>query len=518
MSTAAPSYAQPLPASQLDPRARRRRSMITWVVMMATIMHALDGTIANVALPSIQGALSATQEQVSWVVTSYIVASAIMTPLAGFCAVRFGLRRILVSAVIGFTIVSMLCGAAQTLEQLVMFRALQGAFGASLVPLSQALMMETYPREEQGKAMALWGVGTMVGPITGPTLGGWLTDEYTWRWVFYINLPVGILCATGLMLLIKNQVSEARRSFDMTGFVLLAIAIGTFQLMLDRGQQLDWFDSPEIVVEALVAGVSAAMFVLHMLTDDHPFLSRDLFKNRNLMIGLVFTALAGLILIVTSTLMPPFLQQLKGYPVFTVGIVMAPRGAGMMVAMMIVSRLINRMDARWLIAGGLLLCAFSLWEMTQFNLDVNEARIVWNGVYLGFGLGLVFPPLTTLAFATIPPRLRTEGAAINALLRNLGASVGIALLVSLLERSSHTNRAELVEKLTPFSPGWPIGAATPIGAREQLLAIWEGEVARQSSMIAYLNDFRAMMLCTLIVIPLLVLMQRQAMLPRPGRR
>jgi DHA2 family multidrug resistance protein len=358
----------------------------------------------------------------------------------------------------------------------------------------------------------------MIGPISGPTLGGWLTDEYSWRWVFYINLPVGILCATGLMLLIKNQVSEAKRSFDMTGFMLLAIAIGTFQLMLDRGQQLDWFDSVEIVVEALVAGVAAVMFVLHMLSDEHPFLSRDQFKNRNLMIGLIFTALAGLILIVTSTLMPPFLQQLKGYPVFTVGIVMAPRGIGMMVAMMIVSRLINRMDARWLIAGGLLLCAYSLWEMTQFNLDVSESRIVWNGVYLGFGLGLVFPPLTTLAFATIPPRLRTEGAAINALLRNLGASVGIALLVSLLERSSRTNRAGLVESITPFSVTWPYGVGGPVGAQEQLLALWEGEVTRQSSMIAYLNDFRAMMLCTLITIPLLVLMQRQAMLPRPSRR
>src|SRR5690349_9771153 len=270
----------------MDPVMRRRRGLITIVVMMATIMHALDGTIANVALPSIQGSLSATQEQVSWVVTSYIVASAIMTPLAGYCAIRFGLRRILVSAVVGFTIVSMLCGLAQSLEQLVLFRALQGGFGASLVPLSQSLMMEVYTREEQGKAMAMWGVGTMVGPITGPSLGGWLTDEYTWRWVFYINLPVGILCATGLLVLVKNQVGDRHRSFDLLGFSLLAIAIGAFQLMLDRGQQQDWFDSPEIIAEFLVASVSAVMFVIHMLTHDHPFLSRELFLNRNLMIGL----------------------------------------------------------------------------------------------------------------------------------------------------------------------------------------------------------------------------------------
>jgi len=507
----------PATPAGMDPVMRRRRGLITIVVMMATIMHALDGTIANVALPSIQGSLSATQEQVSWVVTSYIVASAIMTPLAGFCAVRFGLRRILVGAVVGFTVVSMLCGAAQSLDQLVLFRALQGGFGASLVPLSQALMMEVYTREEQGKAMAMWGVGTMIGPITGPSLGGWLTDEFSWRWVFYINLPVGILCATGLLLLIRNQVSDQRRSFDLLGFALLSIAIGAFQLMLDRGQQQDWFESPEIVAEALLSGVSAVMFVIHMVTYDHPFLSRDLFTNRNLMVGLIFTALAGLVLIVTATLMPPFLQHLKGYPVFTTGIVMAPRGAGMMLSMMVVSRLIGRIDARLLIAAGLLVCAWSLYEMTLFTLEVSEAAIIWNGVYLGLGLGLVFPPLTTLAFATIPLRLRTEGAAINALLRNLGASVGIALLVSFLERNTQQSRAGLVEALTPFSPAWPIGNTLP-GAVPQTLAVWDAEITRQAAMIGYLNDFRIMALCTVMTIPLLLVMQRQATIARPSRR
>src|SRR6266852_6388759 len=233
----------------MDPDALRRRRWLTLVVMMATIMQALDGTIANVALPSIQGSLSATQEQVAWVITSYIVSAAIATPLAGFCAVRFGVRRILVSSVIGFTIASMLCGAAQTLPQLVAF-------------------------------------GTMLGPITGPTLGGWLTDEYSWRWVFYINLPVGIMCAVGLMILIKNKASDTPRPFDLLGFTLLSIAIGTFQLMLDRGEQIDWFGSREIIIEAAVAGVAAAMFVIHMLSSDHPFLPRDLFRDRNLMLGI----------------------------------------------------------------------------------------------------------------------------------------------------------------------------------------------------------------------------------------
>ena len=431
-----------------------------------------------------------------------------MTPFAGFCATRFGLRRSCSICVVGFTIVSMLCGAAQSLDQLVLFRALQGGFGAALVPVSQAIMMDTYPREEQGKAMAMWGVGTMVGPIVGPSLGGWLTDEYTWRWVFYVNLPVGLLCAFGILVLVRDSIHDRPRPFDMLGFAFLAIAIGSFQLMLDRGQQLDWFDSVEIIGETLVAGVSFAMFLIHMLTDDHPFLSRDLFRDRNLTVGLVFTALAGLVLIVTATLMPPFLQQLKGYPVFTTGIVLAPRGAGMMVAMMLVSRLIGRFDARWLIAIGLLLCALSLYDMTHFNLDVSEHHIIWNGVLLGFGLGLVFPPLTTLTFATLPLRLRTEGAAINALLRNMGASVGIAVLVSLLARNTQENRSELVGQLTPYSAGWPFGRVMP-GANSQMLAVWDAEINRQSAMIGYLNDFRVMTICTLVVIPLLFFMRKQ---------
>ena len=530
----------------MDPDALRRRRWLTVVVMMATIMQALDGTIANVALPNIQGSLSATQEQVAWVITSYIVSAAIATPLAGFCAVRFGVRRILVSSVIGFTIASMLCGAAQTLPQLVAFRTLQGVCGAALVPLSQTLMMEAYPREEQGKAMAMWGVGTMLGPITGPTLGGWLTDEYSWRWVFYINLPVGILCAVGLMILIKNKASDTPRPFDLLGFTLLSIAIGTFQLMLDRGEQIDWFGSKEIITEAAVAGVAAAMFVIHMLTSDHPFLPRDLFRDRNLMLGIIFTAITGLLMIVTATLLPPFLQQLKGYPVFTTGVVMAPRGIGTMISMFMVSRLIGKVDARWLITIGLSLCGISLYDMTQFSLDVSEGRVIWNGFMQGIGLGLVFPPLTTLAFATVPARIRTEGAAINALMRNLGASIGVAVLVAMLDRNTQINRSTLAEYLTPFSPlwrfgttpiengipvdraritahmtpfggGWPYGSV-PVDDPSKLIGMWGEELNRQASMIAYLNDFRVLAVAAVVFIPLLFLMRRQAQYARPSRR
>jgi DHA2 family multidrug resistance protein len=386
----------------------------------------------------------------------------------------------------------------------------------------------------------------MLGPISGPTLGGWLTDEYSWRWVFYINLPVGILCTIGLMILIKNKASDNPRPFDLLGFTLLAIAIGSFQLMLDRGETVDWFGSREVIVEAVVAGVAAGMFVLHMLTDDHPFLPRDLFRDRNLMLGIIFTAVTGLLMIVTATLLPPFLQQLKGYPVFTTGIVMAPRGIGTMISMFVVARIIGRVDARWLIALGLSLCGLALYDMTLFTLDVDEWRIIWNGFLQGVGLGLVFPPLTTLAFATVPLRVRTEGAALNALMRNLGASIGVASLVALLSRNVQINRSEIAEHLTPFNPFWrfgyvpmqngvpisrerlidywtPMTGGFPFGSLptddpNKLIGMWADELNRQAMTIAYLNDFRVLAVSAFLFIPLLFFMRRQAMLARPSRR
>ena len=427
-----------------------------------------------------------------------------------------------------------------------MFRILQGVFGASLVPLSQALMMDAYTREEQGKAMAMWGVGTMLGPISGPTLGGWLTDEYSWRWVFYINLPVGILCAIGLMILVKNKASDTPRPFDLLGFSLLAIAIGSFQLMLDRGEQIDWFGSKEIIVEAVVAGVAAVMFVLHMLSSDHPFLPRDLFRDRNLMLGLIFTAVTGLLMIVTATLLPPFLQQLKGYPVFTTGIVMAPRGIGTMISMFVVSRLIGKVDARWLIAIGLSLCAISLYDMTLFTLDVSEGRIVWNGFLQGVGLGLVFPPLTTLAFATVPAphphrrrgderadaksrrldrRRRAGGAARpqhpDQPLRCCPRSDGVqpAVAAAPPRRSSTASRstaARIIQHLTPLA-----AAGRTVRCRSTILAA-DRHVERGaqspgggdclSQRFPRAGDRR------LHLHPALFFMRRQAMLARPSRR
>lgn len=497
-----------------DRNLARHRGLLTVTVMMATVMHALDSTIANVALPSIQGSLSATQDQASWVLTSYIVVSAILTPLAGFLVGRLGRRRLFLGAIVGFTLASMLCGAAQTLDQLVAFRALQGGFGAALVPLSQALLLDAYPPERHSWAMAIWGVGVMVGPISGPALGGWLTDALSWRWVFYVNLPVGILTALGVWWLVTDSEHDRPRPFDLMGFALLALAIGAMQLMLDRGELQDWFDSPEIVLLAAVAAVALAMFVLHTATVRHPFMSLELFEDRNLILSLVFSALAGGILIVTAALVPPFLQQLKGYPVLTTGYVMAPRGVGMMVAMMLVARLAPRVDPRILMAFGLSMTALSLHQMTEFSLDVAAWPVLWSGVVQGFGLGFVFVPISTLMFATIAPSHRTEAAGLNALLRNLGGSVGIAVLVFLLTRGTHENHAGLAEAISHLNPNWAAAAAAAGSTAEELLATWERELNRQAAMVAYLNDFRALMWAVLGTMPLLLMFRA---VPLPGR-
>src|SRR5690606_25548488 len=308
------------------------RGFITVSVMLATIMQALDTTIANVALPHMQGTMGATYEQIAWVLTSYIVAAAICMPLTGFVAARFGRRRLFLWSVVGFTITSMLCGAAQNLEQIVLFRLLQGVFGASLVPLSQAVLLDAYPREQHGSAMALWGLGVMVGPILGPTLGGWLTEYYDWRWVFYINLPFGILAWLGITAYVHETPLQHGRRFDWFGFAMLSLAIGAFQMMLDRGHTLDWFASTEIAVEAILAGAGLYLFVAHMLTHDHPFLEPQLFRDRNFVVGLLFIFVVGMILLTTMTLLPPFLQNLLGYPVVDVGVLLAPRGVGTMAA------------------------------------------------------------------------------------------------------------------------------------------------------------------------------------------
>lgn len=477
--------------------------------MLATIMQALDTTIANVALPHMQGAMSATQDQISWVLTSYIVAAAIFMPLTGYVTARLGRKRVFMWSVVGFTIASMLCGAAQSLDQLVMFRLLQGVFGASLVPLSQAVLLDTYPTEKHGSAMAMWGVGVMVGPILGPSLGGWLTEYYSWRWVFYINLPFGLLAWFGLAYFVQETPIDRTRRFDLLGFALLSIGIGALQLMLDRGESKDWFANMEIVIEALLASLAMYMFIVHIFTRRDPFIEPAIFRDRNFSVGLVFIFIVGIILLATLALLPPFMQNLMGYPVIDVGFLLAPRGAGTMVAMITVGKLSGRVDVRYQIFLGLMLTSLSLWEMTHFTTETAGWDIVWTGVTQGLGLGFIFVPLSTITFATLAPRFRNEGTALFSLMRNIGSSIGISVVITYLAQRTQVNHAAFADYINPFSIA--LRQATESGAMNIVtpegLAMINAEVTRQAATLAYLQDFRLMMWVTLAAVPLLFLLK-----------
>src|SRR3954469_25146202 len=353
-----------------------RRNMVTICAMTATIMQALDTTIANVALPYMQGSLSASQDQINWVLTSYIVAAAIMTAPVGWIANRFGRKKIFIACSAGFTIASVMCGLAQDIGQMVLFRLLQGVFGAALVPLSQAVMLDSYALHERAKAMAIWGMGVMMGPIMGPSLGAWLTETYSWHWVFFVNLPFGIFTVLGLLVFMDETKKNRELRFDWFGFTALAIAIGSLQLALDRGEQLGWMESSEIIAEFIVSAVGFYYFFAHSLTTAKPFIQFAIFKDRNFIGGWVF--MAGIVLVLCSTmaLASPYLQNVIGSPNITAGLLLASRGCGTFVAMMLVGRMMRHIEARTLIIGGLGLTAFSLLYMTRWTDQTGVAEIV----------------------------------------------------------------------------------------------------------------------------------------------
>ncbi|RTL79585.1 MAG: DHA2 family efflux MFS transporter permease subunit, partial [Hyphomicrobiales bacterium] len=345
------------------PARGAQRGMVTVCAMSATIMQALDTTIANVALPHMQGSLSASLDQINWVLTSYIVAAAVMTAPIGWMAERFGRKRLFLVSVAGFTFASMLCGFAQSIGQMVAFRLLQGAFGAALVPLSQAVMLDAYSAQERGAAMAIWGVGVMLGPIMGPTLGAWLTDNYNWRWVFFINLPIGVLTVLGLLAFMRDSELDKARRFDWFGFLALAVGLAATQLMLDRGENAGWFDSREILVEALVALAGFYFFFAHSLTTASPFIRFSMFRDRNFVVGCIFMAAIGVVLFATMALVTPYMQNVVGYPILTAGFLLAARGGGTLVAMLIVGRLLSLVEARYLVFCVLSLAAITLHQM-----------------------------------------------------------------------------------------------------------------------------------------------------------
>ena len=487
------------------------RRFITGSVMAATVMNSLDATIANVALPHMQGSVAASADQITWVLTSYIVAAAIMTPLTGWLAGRFGRRRLMLYSIVGFTFASGLCGIAHSLGELVGFRLLQGVFGAALVPMSQAILLDINPPERHGPAMSIWGMGAILGPIVGPALGGWLTDNYSWRWVFFINIPVGALAFAGLWFFLSETRSAERVKLDMFGFAMLALGIGSLQVMLDRGQQLDWFSSLEIIIEATLTVFFFYLFIVHTLTAKKPFIDLALFRDRNFVASSVLGFFLGVLIFAVLALLPPMLEGLMGYPVVTTGLVTAPRGLGTMISMVLVGQLIKRVDPRLLIGTGLLLAAYSTWRMSGFSLAMDERLVITTGFVQGLGTGLIFVPLSTVAFATLDARYRNEGAAMFTLIRNIGSAIGISVLQSMTIRNADSVHARLTESIRPDNP--VLSRAMPDFDFSSLqgLARMNGMITRQAGMVSYIDAFHLLFIVTLFVAPLVFIM-------RPPRR
>jgi DHA2 family multidrug resistance protein len=486
------------------------RAAITVCVILATLMQALDTTIANVALPYMQGSVSASQDQIDWVLTSYIVAAAIMTPPTGYLAGRFGLKRLFLVSVAGFTVASMLCGMAQSLVEIVLFRILQGLFGAALVPLSQTVLLNINPKERQGSAMAMWGVAVMAGPVLGPVLGGWLTENYSWRWVFYINLPIGVLAFLGMTTFLSETARNSAAKLDWLGFGTLSLAIGALQVMLDRGEELDWFGSGEIVIEAVTAASALYLFLAHTFTTDAPFVRPSLFRDRNFAAGSLFIAIIGLTYYASLALQPPYLQNLMNYPIVAAGLVLGPRGVGTMGAMLAVGKLTGRVDTRLLLAIGLGLTAWSFYAMTGWTPDVSQMTIVGVGVIQGIGLGFLFVPLSVVTLSTLAPELRAEGAGLYSLSRNIGSSIGISMVNSLLTENTQVNHAEIVQHVTAVNRIFadPIIAQfwNPVTATGR--AALDALITQQAQIIAYIDDYKLLMVATLAVVPLLVVFSK----------
>jgi DHA2 family multidrug resistance protein len=484
-----------------------RRNMVTICAMTATIMQALDTTIANVALPYMQGTLSASQDQINWVLTSYIVAAAIMTAPVGWIANRFGRKRIFILCSGGFTIASVLCGLAQDINQMVLFRLLQGMCGAALVPLSQAVMLDSYALHERAKAMSIWGMGVMMGPIMGPSLGAWLTETYSWHWVFFVNLPFGIFTVLGLLVFMDETKKNRELRFDWFGFLALAVGIGALQIALDRGEQLGWTESNEIIAEFIVSIAGFYYFFAHSFTTSRPFIQFAIFKDKNFIGGCVFMAVMGLVLFSTMALSSPYLQNVIGYPIITAGLLLASRGCGTFVAMMMVGRLMRYIEARTLIVCGLSLTCLSLFYTTGWTDQTGVPEIVTLSIVQGFGFGLVFVPLSTVAFLTLPNHLRTDGTSMLTLMRNVASSIGISVVIAQLTEGSRRTYAILSQHVNPFNHAMQMPDVRSMidMSTDKGRAMMDVMVSLQAQIIAFSQDYQMVMIFTLCAIPLAIM-------------
>lgn len=482
----------------------KHKGLLTLAVMGATIIQILDSTIANVAIPHMQTSLGATMDTITWVLTSYIVASAVAMPITGWLSDRIGSRNLFLVAVAGFILASMLCGIATSLTEMVAFRIFQGVCAAFIGPLSQTIMLDINKPSEAPRAMSIWAMGIMIAPILGPMIGGWLTENYNWRWVFYINLPIGIPTLALLWWLLPSR-PISRRALDRFGFAMLAIGLATLQLLLDRGQQEDWLQSWEIIIEAIVVIAALWMFAVHQITTDRPMFERILLRDRNFFISLNMMLLVGMMMFGIFALLPPMLQNLYGYTVYDTGVLLAPRGVGIVFAMFVAAKLNGKVDPRAIIFSGFLMTACSVWIMTQWSLNMDWHPVVYTGLFQGFGMGLVFMPLNGVAFSTLPMRLRTDGSSLLYLFRSLGGSFGISVMTTMLARNMQTSHEDLASHVTSSSMAMiDPASAERLGSLGQVgLHMLNMEINRQAAMIAYLDDFYLMMFLLIILSPMI---------------
>jgi DHA2 family multidrug resistance protein len=484
----------------------RHRILLLGAVMMVSICQFFDATIANVALPHMQAALGASSDSISWVLTSFIMAGAIFMPISGWLSDRVGSRNLFIGSTAAFLLASAACGASTSLAEMVIFRGLQGISAAFLGPMTQTIMFDISPPSKQAQTMSTFGMLVMVAPISGPFLGGYLTEYLNWRWIYYVNLPIGIPALVLLWWLLPSR-PIARRRLDYFGFIWLGLALGALQLVLDRGQQKDWLSSVEIVVEAIVALSAFWIYLVHARGSRSPLFNRELFKNPHFLVSLAFMTMLGLTNVALSSVLPTMYQTIYGYPVIDSGLLMAPRGLGVIVTSQLTAWMLSRVDFRYIIVFGYLVAAFSIWTMTTWSLDMDYHRIVFSSFIQGLGLGMVFAPMNLVAFATIKPELRPDGSSLLALFRNLGGSCGISLIVTMLARNEQASHTDLAASLHMPSLNLP-GVVSAIPQAGAVVGMLDAEVSRQAAMIAYLDNFQMLAWLLLVIAPLPLVLKK----------
>ena len=491
------------------PKADLERYFVLGTVTLATMLFAMAVTNSYVVLPQMQGSLSATQDQIAWSVTFNLVAMAVMTPTAGWLANRFGRRAVMLWCVTGFSVSTVLCGTATTLEALIAYRVAQGVLGAPITPLSQAIILNTFPRSQHGLATAIWGMGVVIGPIIGPTLGGFVAEAYNWRWVFFMVAPVCAVSIFGVWVFITERQRDRENRLDWIGFLALALAIGSFQLMLDRGERLDWFSSTEIVIEACLTVVGVYLFVVHTFTTATPFLRPQLLLDRNFALGLFFALAFGALAFVPMVLLPSLLQDLRGFPDSIVGVVLASRGVGSMIGTVTVVWM-SRFDPRISLAIGFLSQGISGVLMAQFDLNVSIWDTMWTSAFQGFGNAYLWVPLTVLAFATLPPRQMGEGTAVFHLIRNLGSALFISVCVGVVVHYTGVNYSVISEHISPFNEAFRLSSVAGGWTIDSLDGVARAgrEVERQASMIGYINAFYLFSAVAFVIVPFIFLLKR----------